>query len=594
VLSGVVEVPDESTSANTNLAKTFEQLDISNELVDLPSDSDESTTTTVDDTEDEDMDENDAISLIELLNEMSRDEVDGSWNIVESKKRHNKLCSNGFLYLIDKERTLKRMMTSDGRPIQRQYWKCEIPSCTGRGTSDFYTPPFTLSSAHNEKCVANKAQGEVYIKINKLKHLAATSTCNPRTIIKETLSGMTEEARALVSSTESLRGIINRVRKQVAGFGADAMTLADIEIPETLHKTLDGKELFYFHDTGTEDPQRIIIFTTKENLKWLGKLRDWLGDGTFDIAPKTFRQLYTIHGLKNHKTLPLVYALLPDKKKETYIRFFTIVIENVKHKPKSFNTDFEQAVFGAIKEVFKDCEIYGCFFHLSQNLFKRVKSMKLTHEYVFGEDFRRHFKMIQGLAFLPPEDVVTGLDELRKLCAPKLKPLLDYFEKNYVGNLKRASKRNPIPNERKTPPFKIEIWNVRDRTLANLPRTNNNLESWHNAIQSETKKHSAILRVIQYLRTEQDFTSHKQVRISIGDFNDKANANEQLINVIKDYDKEHLVDFLESIALTLTSMKHGVFNSHSKEKQAFNKEKYGEKNAAIASEAEDDKEDDNQ
>ena len=34
--------------------------------------------------------------------------------------------------------------------------------------------------------------------------------------------------------------------------------------------------------------------------------------------PKIFRQLYTIHALVDHHTIPCIYALLPDKTQITY------------------------------------------------------------------------------------------------------------------------------------------------------------------------------------------------------------------------------------------------------------------------------------
>jgi hypothetical protein len=128
------------------------------------------------------------------------------------------------------------------------------------------------------------------------------------------------------------------------------------------------------------------------------------------------------------------------------------------------------------------------------------------------------------------------------------------------------------------PLFPVTIWNCYDRTLGNLPRTNNNLESWHNAIQSETKKHMSILRVIQYLRTEQDFSSYKLVKISTGEFDDKQNANERLVNVLKDYDKDEIIDYLKCVALCLTSLKHSKINTHLTDKREFIKANQGDEN----------------
>jgi hypothetical protein len=46
--------------------------------------------------------------------------------------------------------------------------------------------------------------------------------------------------------------------------------------------------------------------------------RDWLVDGTFDLAPKrVFKQVYTIHIIYKNKDLPVVYGLLPNKTQKT-------------------------------------------------------------------------------------------------------------------------------------------------------------------------------------------------------------------------------------------------------------------------------------
>ena len=49
------------------------------------------------------------------------------------------------------------------------------------------------------------------------------------------------------------------------------------------------------------------------------------GDGTFKLLPSCGPnwQLYTVYGQKNGYTVPSVFPLLPDKRKETYIHLFT-------------------------------------------------------------------------------------------------------------------------------------------------------------------------------------------------------------------------------------------------------------------------------
>ena len=53
---------------------------------------------------------------------------------------------------------------------------------------------------------------------------------------------------------------------------------------------------------------RIIIFTTNNNFKLLSSYHDWYVDGTFDVCPTLFKQVFTINIIIRDKSLPMVYA----------------------------------------------------------------------------------------------------------------------------------------------------------------------------------------------------------------------------------------------------------------------------------------------
>ena len=127
---------------------------------------------------------------------------------------------------------------------------------------------------------------------------------------------------------------------------------------------------------------------------------DWLCDGTFDISPTLYKQLFTIHAIYKTKTLPLVYSFLPDKETETYSKLFKMLLDHVK-PPLSLNCDFEKAIHLAANNIFENCSIYGCFFHLSQNWYKRLGKLSLNKYFFSQKEFRKGFKMCQSLAYLP-------------------------------------------------------------------------------------------------------------------------------------------------------------------------------------------------
>lgn len=94
------------------------------------------------------------------------------------------------------------------------------------------------------------------------------------------------------------------------------------------------------------------------------------------------------------------------------------------------------------------------------------------HEYVNDEEFRSVIRMVTALSFVPVDDVLHAFDELSGFAMDEAQVILDYLETNYIGELRRG---------RRLPPrFPHEMWNSNVRVQENLPRTNNDLEGWHN------------------------------------------------------------------------------------------------------------------
>ena len=59
----------------------------------------------------------------------------------------------------------------------------------------------------------------------------------------------------------------------------------EIEIPDDLQQTLTNPvEQFLLHDSGADDPLRIIVFASPSDLRRLSECSTWLADGTFDVS----------------------------------------------------------------------------------------------------------------------------------------------------------------------------------------------------------------------------------------------------------------------------------------------------------------------
>ena len=83
---------------------------------------------------------------------------------------------------------------------------------------------------------------------------------------------------------------------------------------------------FLLHDSGPDHLPRMIIFATDEALEILSSSDHWFGDGTFEVGPFIFLQLYTIHDIRNGRLIPCAFALLPNKRQVTYNRLTFYII----------------------------------------------------------------------------------------------------------------------------------------------------------------------------------------------------------------------------------------------------------------------------
>lgn len=107
--------------------------------------------------------------------------------------------------------------------------------------------------------------------------------------------------------------------------------------------------------------------------------------------------------------------------------------------------DFERAVINALQFQWPNVSASGCFFHLNQNLWKKIQEVGLAGFY--GEDVENavHLKMIASVAFVPPGDVVQSWNDLSLFVVlqlwmqpfpqnvnDSLDDIFTYFEVNYM------------------------------------------------------------------------------------------------------------------------------------------------------------------
>ena len=186
----------------------------------------------------------------------------------------------------------------------------------------------------------------------------------------------------------------------------------------------------------------MLIFATNQALQLLANSEDWFCDGTFSVCPEIFFQLYTVHARVGQRIIPCIFALLPNKTRETYNRLFRELPHHLQpaagNNPSTILFYFELAAINAASETFPDADFSGCFFHLPSNVWKKIQALGLQYHYNNDAvEFALHLRMITALACVPHDDVIDVFESLSDLIrlqyGDEADEPLDYFESTYIG-----------------------------------------------------------------------------------------------------------------------------------------------------------------
>lgn len=208
-------------------------------------------------------------------------------------------------------------------------------------------------------------------------------------------------------------------------------------------------------------------------------------DGTFDVAPRIVRQLFSIHGRVGDSIIPLVFCIMSSKSKSAYETMFSELIRigsefNLSFNPTRIISDFEKASVAAARKYFTSSEFKGCFFHFGQIIWRRVQSTQLATKYGRNEKFSLMIRMIKSMAFVPENEIFDYYLVLsNNLKNDKdAKQILKWFKKNYLGNFCN----NPLKKILQ-PKYHSSFWSVTGSENLHFPRTQNNVEAWHRRLQ---------------------------------------------------------------------------------------------------------------
>ena len=370
--------------------------------------------------------------------------------------------------------------------------------------------------------------------INTLKRKATESRLTDiQNVVTEVVSTITDdELTAALPQWPSLAKVCDRERAKVFGNASDPKTLQMLDVSDKEFKTARGHNFLLYSDPPRYE-KKMLIFSTNKNIDYMIEAETLMVDGTFYVAPTLFYQSLSIHGFVGGKAIPLVYALLPDKKQKTYERFVDVMSRYLCTSSGKLMIDFELAIINAMQLNLPSYAILLCYFHLAQNLQKQI-SKKHRKRYRTDKDFATASRIMLMLCFVPLERLEEAIDAIIYYLSENFQCLLyvwKYFEDNYIGEL-------IAPDRRQTPRYPPYLWNKYQTVIdgGDLLLSNNDVEGFHRSFKRKlTAPHPCISKYFQAIKDQQVKTDFYLTRLEKDINPDKRQRhnNTELIDIVK-------------------------------------------------------------
>merc|ERR1711895_23708 len=245
---------------------------------------------------------------------------------------------------------------------------------------------------------------------------------------------------------------------------------------------------------GIVQKSRHFIFFSDCQLAYMAKAHSWYIDGTFKIVKDPIKQLVTIHVVLVYRqikrvSIPVCFILMTRRRKSDYVMVLNFIRRKCNQYLDEYNlynnllkimADFEIALWQAIREIrgngqFRgELEIKGCYFHLTQAVFRKVIQNNLQPDYYNknSSSIRIYIKWLMALVLLPKNIIAPTFNiifkRIKNTICDNLIKLFTYYEKTWINNSNWSL-------------GEISQWR-------NHIRTNNDAERFHMKLMNSVKK----------------------------------------------------------------------------------------------------------
>lgn len=315
-----------------------------------------------------------------------------------------------------------------------------------------------------------------------LLDMAKQKVCEDMSSVKKVYEEVLQELPSTSSSARSynsVKDILYRHRKKFLQVKKTEFSKSsEVTVPEFVKKD------FLIAEFELKD-DKILVFSSqfsKRNMKtYAGQDKVFFGDGTFKCVPKPYYQLFSIHvdidsTEDTTNIIPVLYALLPNKRETTYMALFTIIRDVLGVYINNFKCDYELGLMNAFRSVYPNAIVTGCFYHYKKAVWKKAKDIGLT-KCKEGQDITR---MTANLALLPSSYIQDGWTAIvqRSTNFAEMEAFTSYFRKQWLKNTHLVS------------------------CAYEKHRTNNSLEAWHRRLNVRMQHKSTLLLFLFNLRKE--------------------------------------------------------------------------------------------
>ncbi|CAF0801757.1 unnamed protein product [Rotaria sordida] len=246
---------------------------------------------------------------------------------------------------------------------------------------------------------------------------------------------LSEEVAAALPTVIEYRSNMSKARRKKTPV---ILTSCIFEIPTFYQQTLAQKRFLLMDFFLKRGAERVIVYSTDQQMHLLFSNKTIFIDGTFSTAPNGFNQVFLIHVQEFGQGVPVAFCLLPNRRAATYIELFRrfkheAILMNKQFQPQHVVSDFESALISAIRQEFPGTKHSGCLFHFIQCVHRKIIELGLGADYAQVLAIRQQCKQLMALSLMPIYQVEQQFKRIRDTSSSSLDDLFVYFDHQWIN-----------------------------------------------------------------------------------------------------------------------------------------------------------------